>query len=1146
MKKTLPLLALLGITFCVSATNSYAQTICPTLVTNNVSLPCTTPCATLSVTPTYNLAATTTYSVSAIPFTPFTYTGTAWACTIPGSPTTWSTSTDDNFGNLIPLPFTFCFFGNSYTGLTIGTNGNISFNTTGGTSVVNSYDPWSISGPLPGSNSTATQNCIMGVWEDTYVGGGPITWSIQGTAPCRAFVASWNAVDLFLPGTYCTGQHLTSQIVIYESTNIIDVYIANRVPCSGNNWNSGLAVCGIENNAGTLYYCPPGENGTTFTATNLGWRFTPTGAVGAWNYTWHGPGGTAGTGATVTVCPSVTTTYTVVASATACTGVTLQATSTVTTNGSLTPITGPTSVCAGSTIALTDQTAGGTWTSSNTSIATVGLNSGIVSGLSGGTVTITYSQGGCNALWNVTVVQPGVLTGASLCPGGTTTLSDSPAGGTWTSTTTSVATIGLTSGIVTGVSPGVTTISYSLAPGCVTTALVNVATPSPITGITSLCQNTTSTLGNSAPGGTWSSANTTIATVGLTSGVVTGGASGVTTITYTLGGGCRVTTSVTVNPVLPITGVTSLCQRRATTTLSNGTPGGTWSSGNAAIATVEPATGIVHGVAGGTVNISYTTPAGCISVIAVIVNPTPPPPGVTPLSYCQYFTPATQIAATGTGPTFTWWGTGVTTGYFPGPTPSTAVPGIDSYYVTQTSSFGCESDSALELVTIKPFPATPVVSDTTYCQNFGSPAPLSVQVSGTTGTLNWYLSGNLLTSTPTPSTANATYPVGNTWYVSQTVNGCQGDSAAITVQIVYLPDFTIADRPWVCQYDSISMMYVPAGPALINGSFLWTLPPGANFVGGTSQTGSSVLVQFDSVNSSNYVYLTVGNLNGECSTTDTALIDVVKLPTANATSKADVCMSDTVSLALSDRSASANDFVWYVDNTPLFSSTALNIIASNSNSGGPFSISWNDTGMHIIHVEAYAEHGCTDKPSADTVYVRPLPDATFYVRTLGGTLCLDDSVLFAANDSSYTNSYNWAPAHFFNSTDKHAEWGRVQLDQSVVTLTVTDPFGCVATSSKELDPSACCSVPFPNAFTPNGDGHNDVFRPVPQRAYHTYHEFRIQNRWGQTVFECRDNKAEWDGTFGGVPQDMGVYFWYLKYDCNGQTVEEKGDVTLIR
>ncbi|NDC41638.1 MAG: gliding motility-associated C-terminal domain-containing protein, partial [Chitinophagia bacterium] len=88
-------------------------------------------------------------------------------------------------------------------------------------------------------------------------------------------------------------------------------------------------------------------------------------------------------------------------------------------------------------------------------------------------------------------------------------------------------------------------------------------------------------------------------------------------------------------------------------------------------------------------------------------------------------------------------------------------------------------------------------------------------------------------------------------------------------------------------------------------------------------------------------------------------------------------------------------------------------------------------------------------------------------------------------------------------------------------------------------------VTFPNAFTPNNDGRNDHFRPVFD-GFHRFHYFRIMNRWGQTIFETTNNDASWDGTFGGVPQDMGVYFFVLKYDCGGNTMEEKGDFTLIR
>ncbi len=748
----------------------------------------------------------------------------------------------------------------------------------------------------------------------------------------------------------------------------------------------------------------------------------------------------------------------------------------------------------------------------------------------------------------IVILQPiPTLTGpTSLCPGGTETLTATPPGGTWSSSNPAVASIGASTGLVTAGSLGTTTMTYMSPAGCVSTTPVTVAAVSVISGNMTLCMNTTTTLADAAPSGTWASGNTPVATVELNTGIVHGVTAGTAVITYTINGGCYTTATVTVTPVLPITGTAELCQRRATTTLTDGICCGTWSSANPGIATITPVTGIVYGVTAGVATISYVNEYGCISTIAVTVHPTPPVPTAAPQSICQYYT-ANQWVATGAGPTFTWYGPGVTTGYFPGIVPSTLVPGIDSFYVTQTSSFGCASDSLLTWITVRAKPSTPKTESITYCQFHTPVAPLDSLVSLYTGTLNWYqLSIPLGSTTPTYDASNATYPAGTTWYVSQTVDGCESDSAAVNVDIIYLPDFTIATRGWVCQFDTISLEYSPLGPPLIDGSFLWSIPPNSFFVNGTNQTDASVSVQFDSSTTSNYVYLTASNLNGQCSTTDTLLIDVVELPRANAESKADVCLSDTVSLALSGRTASASDFVWYIDNSPLFNSPAATIIASNSNSGGPFSISWTDTGLHVIHVQAFAEHGCADNPTADTVNVHGLPDASFRVTTLGGALCLEDSVLFSANDSNYMNNYNWAPAHFFTATNNHAEWGRVQSSQSVVTLTITDPFGCIGTTSQELDPGVCCSIPFPNAFSPNGDGINDVFRPIPQRAYHTYHIFRIQNRWGQTIFEATNNKAEWDGTFNGVPQDIGVYFYYLKYDCDGKTLEEKGDCTLVR
>jgi gliding motility-associated-like protein len=269
-------------------------------------------------------------------------------------------------------------------------------------------------------------------------------------------------------------------------------------------------------------------------------------------------------------------------------------------------------------------------------------------------------------------------------------------------------------------------------------------------------------------------------------------------------------------------------------------------------------------------------------------------------------------------------------------------------------------------------------------------------------------------------------------------------------------------------------------------------------------------------------------------------------PSATSYTKADVCLGDTTTLGIANKTENAANFAWYVDYfTLLGNSQALNIISANSNSGGPFMISWLDTGRHVIQLNSTTEEGCASLPSFDTVFVHTPPDASFSFKYSSSSLCLEDSVYFTANTEDYNNSFTWSPAHSFSNVNKPEAWGQLEQTQSIITLTVTDPFGCTASTSHELDPGTCCTVAFPNAFTPNGDGHNDKFRPL-FTGYHNFHVFRIQNRWGQTVFESTNSNMQWDGTFSGVPQDMGVYFYYIKYDCGGQTIEESGDVTLIR
>ncbi|MCW3121995.1 MAG: surface protein, partial [Flavipsychrobacter sp.] len=288
-------------------------------------------------------------------------------------------------------------------------------------------------------------------------------------------------------------------------------------------------------------------------------------------------------------------------------------------------ITNNNAVCVGATNTLSDATGFGQWTSSNTN-ASIVLLTGVLTGNAAGTSTISYTLStGCYITATATVNPlPGSITGTpTVCVGATTALTDA-GGGTWTTSTSSVATVGLGTGIVNGVAAGTSTITYTLATGCNTTTPVTVyPLPTAIIGTPVVCIGLNTTLSDATAGGTWSS-STTAASIGSSSGIMTGLVAGNPTITYKLTTtGCYVTALGTVNPLpAAISGTTTVCAG-LTTGLSDVDAGGAWTSSTSSVATIGSTTGLVNAVAAGTTTITYTLPTGCINTTTVTVNPLP-------------------------------------------------------------------------------------------------------------------------------------------------------------------------------------------------------------------------------------------------------------------------------------------------------------------------------------------------------------------------------------------------------------------------------------------------------------------------------------------------------------------------------------------
>ncbi len=185
--------------------------------------------------------------------------------------------TDDIFGSVINMGFDFVFYGNTYNQVVLASNNYLSFNTAN----AGDYSDWTINAAIPTNLEPETQNAILCPWQDIYPGAngnGTIQYATTGEAPNRVFIASFCGIPMFS----CTDICYSSQIKLYESTNIIETHIAQKVLCT--TWNDGAAIHGLHNENGTIAHVVTGLDGIVrnypnqWTCENDGWRFTPNGS----------------------------------------------------------------------------------------------------------------------------------------------------------------------------------------------------------------------------------------------------------------------------------------------------------------------------------------------------------------------------------------------------------------------------------------------------------------------------------------------------------------------------------------------------------------------------------------------------------------------------------------------------------------------------------------------------------------------------------------------------------------------------------------------------------------------------------------------------------------------------------------------------
>ncbi len=642
----------------------------------------------------------------------------------------------------------------------------------------------------------------------------------------------------------------------------------------------------------------------------------------------------------------------------------------------------PGAVCEGQSVSATISTTGGLWSSSDVLIASVGSVSGIVSGIGAGVTNITYTlPTGCFSVSSITVNPlPATPTGPlGSCVGSGVTLSSSTPGGTWSSTMTTVATVGSLTGSVMPIAAGTTVVSYTIVSTGCSAGVIFTANPLPaaITGPSSVCVGDSVLLTNSFPAGTWESANTSIATVNTASGWLTGTSAGTVRITYRLvSTGCFTVRVQTVNP-LPsaIIGPAAVCVSLSIS-LSSTPPGGVWSIDNPLLASVVPATGNVSGILAGTAVVSYTTLAGCVTTRALTVHPAPTASvmviGDTVLC------PGDFVILTASSPT------GISYQWFDGPTsisgattPIYTATATGNFRVRAINSFGCPGFSTAVSVSVNPVTASISIPAGTTSSCSGTPIVLAAST-GAGYTYQWLMGGS-----PIAGATNATYgATASSGYSVRITNsaGCTAVSIPVTLSFIPGPDatVTVSGPLSFCSGGSMNIMV----PGVTGVFYQW--------FNGSTAIPSATNSTFTATSSGSYSCV-LTNATG-CLDTSIAIAVVVNtlpIPVINTSGPTTVCLGSGV--ALSAVTGASMQYQWYKGGVAIPGATTSSYYASLS--GG--------YRVKVIN----GSTGCSAMTAADTI-VTVLSSLNVTALT-PSSFCWGGSSLLATSLSSTTLGYQW-------------------------------------------------------------------------------------------------------------------------------------------
>jgi gliding motility-associated-like protein len=433
-----------------------------------------------------------------------------------------------------------------------------------------------------------------------------------------------------------------------------------------------------------------------------------------------------------------------------------------------------------------------------------------------------------------------------------------------------------------------------------------------------------------------------------------------------------------------------------------------------------------------------------------------------------------------------------------------ASPTVTTNYTVAVGVTGCSRTRVDSMVlTVRTLPAITLTNDTLIC------IIDTLQINSTgTGNFNWtpnYMINNTAVSNPLVSP-----DVPTTYYVRLTdAFGCYRDDS-VFVDVKTGVALNLGADTTICQTDGFFINISSDGLY-----YQWTPPTYLDFPN-VKQPFATPL--------NTITYHVVSSI-GKCQNQDDITINVVPYPAANAGPDNFICTGFNAQLNASGGSSYAWSPATFLSNTLI---------------PNPISVRPTASIRYIVTVRDTL--GCP-KPVKDTVWVNVYPPVMADAGPQDTSVVLGQPLLLQATGA---DNYVWSPATWLNNPNNGAVVALPQ-DDIEYTVTATTNAGCVGTDKIlvkvfKVDPD----MYVPSAFTPNGDGNNDVIRPV-LLGMKELNYFRVYNRWGELMFATTEKNKGWDGMHAGKLQSQATYVWMAEgITYKGETKQKRGYVVLIQ